>query len=448
MRHVRAYFKVASTLIVLTCLAFAIQPGTAASGPAPARQDASAQSYFPLAVFGKAVFLHGLNFSPYMDGQNPDWGSVVSEAQLRSRMVVTAPHTGWMRTFGMDHGLERSGRVAHEMGLKAALGAWIGSSHSSNQAQIAALIKAARAGEADMVIVGSEALYRGDVSEARLLEYIAQVQAAVPEDVPVAVADVFDVLLAHPAVMAAADVVAINMYPYWNGIPVEDGPAVLDDWYARVQAAAGDKPVIVSETGWPSCGDTRLLAVPSPENAGSYFRNVTAWARARKIDLFYFEAFDESWKALKEGPQGACWGVWDKTGGLKPWMAAPLGGQSAADTWSGDPAVKLLHVPALNSFDDLQGYVLHADPATHRMLVYIRVGGGWWIKPTTATPLSAIRANSLWTVDITTGGSDQTATEIAVYLVPAAFDPPLLVGAADLPAGLAAYPQVHATRSP
>lgn len=401
-----------------------------------------------MVVMGKAAHLHGLNFSPYMDGQNPDWGSVISEAQLRSRMLIAAPHTTWVRTFGMDHGLERSGRIAHEFGLKAALGAWIGSSHSSNQAQIAALIKAANAGEADMVIVGSEALYRGDVSEARLLEYIAQVQAVVPANVPVAVADVFDALLEHPAVMAAVDVVAINMYPYWNGIPVEDGPALLDDWYARVKAAAGDKPVIVSETGWPSCGDTRLLAVPSPENAGSYFLSVTAWARARKIDYFYFETFDESWKALGEGPQGACWGVWDKTGTLKDGMAAALGGQTAPDTWSGSPAVKLLHVPAMNSFDDLQGYVLHADPDTQRILVYINVGGGWWTKPTAAAPLTSIRSNSLWTVDITTGGADQTATDIAVYLVPAGFDTPLLMGAAELPAGLETYPQVHVTRAP
>ena len=41
--------------------------------------------------------LHGLCFSPYMDGQSP--GDVIDEEQIRQRMELIRPYTRWIRTF-------------------------------------------------------------------------------------------------------------------------------------------------------------------------------------------------------------------------------------------------------------------------------------------------------------------------------------------------------------
>jgi exo-beta-1,3-glucanase (GH17 family) len=35
---------------------------------------------------------------------------------------------------------------------------------------------------------------------------------------------------------------------------------------------------------------------------------------AAGIDLFYFAAFDEAWKAGPEGDRGVTWGLWDQDG--------------------------------------------------------------------------------------------------------------------------------------
>ena len=76
--------------------------------------------------------LYGLDFSPYMDGQDPNQGSQVSEAQLRARMAIVAPYTQWIRTFGCGSGLEKAGQVAHELGLQSAIGAWLGRDSMAN----------------------------------------------------------------------------------------------------------------------------------------------------------------------------------------------------------------------------------------------------------------------------------------------------------------------------
>lgn len=401
--------------------------------------------------------LHGLDFGPYVDGQNPDHGAVVSAEQVRARLALSRTLTGWVRTFGSTRGLEHVGRIAHEMGLKVACGAWIGRSPSANQQEVSALVAAARAGHCDLAIVGSEALLRRDASEAQLLEYLAQVRSAVPS-VPVTIADVHVEITSHPAVVAAVDVVLVNYYPYWEGVPLEHAVAHVHALHQGVAAAAGGKRVMVSETGWPSCGETRGAAVPSPSAAAAYLLNFVSWARALQVEYFYFEAFDEAWKAAGEGPQGACWGVMDRHGALKPGMQRVLDGEILPDNWSGGvvpggpgtPFIELTYVPPYGSFDDLRGRVLHVSPADHRVVVYIRVGGGWWIKPYLNAPKTLIRPDGTWTTDITTGGVDQDANAIAAFLIPATYDPPLSTGQGTLPAALNtnALASVTITRTP
>jgi exo-beta-1,3-glucanase (GH17 family) len=223
----------------------------------------------------------------------------------------------------------------------------------ANGQQIACLIAVGQAGQADMLIVGSEVLLRNDLTGSQLAGYINQVKQAVP-GIPVATADVYDELIAHPSVLAAGDAVLANFYPYWEGTDVQQAMASLQSQYQQVKALAGGKQVLVSETGWPSAGDPHGNAVPSPANAAFYFRNFVSWARAGGVGYFYFEAFDEAWKAnYGEGPQGAHWGVCDKDGNLKPGMqdvfwpgavggiAEPAGGAVAHNESAGGPGASL-----------------------------------------------------------------------------------------------------------
>jgi len=98
--------------------------------------------------------------------------------------------------------------------------------------------------------------------------------------------------------------------------------------------------------------------------------------------------------------------------------------------------IKFTSVPEYGSFDDLQGRVVCIEPVQfdkYRIVIYIKVGGGWWIKPDTAHKLTLIRIDGSWTADITTGGIDQNATEIVAFLVPSSYDPPALLGNKELP---------------
>ena len=132
---------------------------------------------------------------------------------------------------------------------------------------------------------------------------------------------------------------------------------------------------------------------------------------------------------------------------MKAGMRAVFDGQTVADNWTvaaipggpGDPEIVFTTTPPVGGFAKLQGRARHVVPADHNVAVYIKVAGGWWTKPTHATPETAIRIDGRWTCDITTGGNDETATQVAAFLIPATYAPPAAQGEATLPPALASH---------
>jgi glycoside/pentoside/hexuronide:cation symporter, GPH family len=254
--------------------------------------------------------VYGLCFSPYVEWQGI--GDKLSEQQIQRRMNVVAPTTRWIRSFGCTEGHELIPAVAHAKGLKTMVGAWIGPDRERNEREIQGLLKLAEQGLVNIAVVGNEVLLRGELSEQELVSYLKRVRAAMPADVPVSCVDAYYQFLERPDLVAACDLVLPNCYPFWEGADIGHAWLYLKRMHALVQAAAGEKRVIVAETGWPGKGQAVADAVPSAENAMRYFIEVQLWARREGVKLFYFSSFDEPWKIGQEGEVGAQWGLWDK----------------------------------------------------------------------------------------------------------------------------------------
>lgn len=258
--------------------------------------------------------MYGIGFSPYEEGQEP--GDTISEDQIRRRMEIIKPYTKWIRSFSCTEGNELIPKVAHELGIKTLVGAWLGKDKEKNEIEIQALIKIAKEGLVDIAAVGNEVLYREDLSEDELLGYINQVKEALP-DVQVGYVDAYYKFENHPRITEACDVILANCYPYWEGCHIDYSFLYMQDMFRRTVRVANGKKVIISETGWPNEGEKFHGAEPSLENAMRYFINAQIWSNSDDIEMFYFSSFDESWKTGDEGDVGAYWGIWDKDEQLK-----------------------------------------------------------------------------------------------------------------------------------
>lgn len=279
--------------------------------------DVSAKPLEELRLMLKQILdarIHGLCFSPYLEGQGP--GTVLQEQQIRDRLALIQPSVHWIRTFSCKEGNELAPRIAAENGLRTMVGVWLDEDLEKNELEMRNGIEVARSGYADVLAVGNEVLLRGELSEDKLLEYIHRAKQSVP-DVPVGYVDAYFKFVDYPRVTEACDVLLANCYPFWEGCPVDYALLYMKDMYRRVLKVADGKRVIISETGWPNIGTATGGAEPSLRNAIKYFIDTFQWAQQDAIEVFYFSAFDEAWKVADEGDVGAYWGLWDKGGNPK-----------------------------------------------------------------------------------------------------------------------------------
>ena len=185
--------------------------------------------------------IHGLCFSPYLDGQKR--GAQISEAQIRERMKIIQPYTRWVRSFSCTDGNEMIPPIAHEFGLKTLVGEWLGTDDEINQREMRAAINLARAGHVDVLAVGNEVLLREDLTESQRLAFILEAKAALPTT-QVGYVDAYYLFEKHLLITAQCDLILTNCYPFWEGCPRESAIAYMQSMVSRVQAVAAGTHMI------------------------------------------------------------------------------------------------------------------------------------------------------------------------------------------------------------
>ncbi len=270
----------------------------------------------------KAIFknilskgMHGICFSMYEDGQEP--GDHITLEQGRRRMKILKPYTKWVRSFSCIEGNEFVPQAAKEEGIKTLVGAWIGDDPKKNRQELNALIELANKGLVDIAAVGNEVLYRNDIPLEQLKTYIREVRAAIPENIPVGYVDAYYEFTVHPDLTDLCDVILANCYPFWESCHIDYALTHMQQMFGQALGAAKGKKVIITETGWPSKGESLGSAQPSDINFLKYFINTQKWCQQAGIESFYFSSFDESWKVGDEGEVGAYWGIWNKNEKIK-----------------------------------------------------------------------------------------------------------------------------------
>ena len=258
--------------------------------------------------------VHGFCFSLYGEGQKP--GDIITEEEVRRRMEILKPHSRWIRSFSCTEGNELIPKVAKEFGIKTLVGAWLGNDPEINQREVEGLIKLAKEGLVDIAAVGNEVMYRKELTEDELLEFIHHVKAEIPH-IPVGYVDAYYEFSHRHRITEACDVILCNCYPFWEGCPFENSLDYMKQMYNQAKDAGNGKQVIITETGWPSQGENLQGSIPGEKNAKDYFINTQMWSANENIPVFYFSSFDESWKVGAEGTVGAYWGIWDKNEKLK-----------------------------------------------------------------------------------------------------------------------------------
>ena len=386
--------------------------------------DMKGMSYSPSGLYGESQLAEG-----------------VPEAVIHQDLERLSTITKRVRTYTVDRGLERVPYIAKEVGLKVSLGIWLSDDRPLNEIEINKALKAVNdnPGVVDRIFVGNEVVLRGELSADDLSDYILRVKKAVKnKKIEIGTVDVPALWINNPKMAKESAFIGINLLPYWEGVAAEKSMDWVENYVESMQKAYPRKKIVITEAGWPSEGRVKKGAVPSPAMAAYFYRHFLSLATAKNYDYYVLEAFDQPFKAVKEGAVGAFWGVMDAEGKPKFEMTGTLTSFEQWATYAGIAAagsliiglVVLLLIPAVG----FQGYLLVSG------IVGLVVSGALFI----------VEASSLRYVDWGTFGG-------ALFIVPAGLFTGLLLitetsewalslwrkGRKDVPVGgMTSYPKV------
>jgi glucan endo-1,3-beta-D-glucosidase len=166
----------------------------------------------------------------------------------------------------------------------------------------------------DGISVGSEDLYRisrtgiqnGENPGAQpdvIARYIERVRSAlsstIARNIPIGHVDTWTAWVdpTNRAVINTADFIGMDAYPYFQSTmanSIENANATFWDAYRATDAATAEKPVWITETGWPVAGETLGQAVPGVQNAQRYWKEVQCSATQAGINTYWYILNDGS----------------------------------------------------------------------------------------------------------------------------------------------------------
>ncbi|VEU20381.1 DEKNAAC101293 [Brettanomyces naardenensis] len=291
-----------------------------------------------LALTASSVAAEGaLGFNLGVKDNN---GQCKSTSDYESDLNKLSPYGKVVKTYAVSdcNTLQNLGPAAESEGFQLALGIWPtpDSEFSSEKQALQTYLPTISKSTVQVFLVGSEALYRGDMSADQLASDISEIKTLLSGikdkngdsygDVPVGTVDSWNVLVdgANVPAIQAADVVYANAFSYWQGQGMNNASfSFFDDIMQALQAIQTIKGTTnidfwVGETGWPTEGSNYGSAVPSVDNASQFWTQAVCAMRGWGINTFVFEAFDEAWKPETSGSSvEPYWGVFDENGNLK-----------------------------------------------------------------------------------------------------------------------------------
>ena len=253
----------------------------------------------------------GVTYDPMRKQDTQNGNTYPSIEDMDSDLTLLADKVHAVRTCSMLKGQDKIPELAAKLNLNVTLGAWIDGNLEKNRQEVDKLIEIGRQSNPKIIrlMVGNEVLLRADITKEALIDYIREVKKNSWH--PVSTSETWDVWLKNPDLVNEVDFIAIHVLPFWEGIAADEAVDYVFARYHEVQQAYPNKPIIITEVGWPSDGQPFKHATVSVSNQARFLREFLNRADAEKVTYYIVEAFDQPWKKSIEGSAGAYWGIFN-----------------------------------------------------------------------------------------------------------------------------------------
>ena len=272
----------------------------------------------------KLPFAKAICYSGYRDGQSPETDELPTYDQVKQDLLILKDEWQSLRLYASD---EHSKTVLdviskEKMSFDVMLGAYIiaemsnpecpwGADYSEeqlqenrqhNQQEITKLIALANTYKdiVSSVSIGNEASVSWTdhlVPTESLVDYAKQIKSSVSQ--PVTFCENYVPWLDKlKPLVDEIDFISIHTYPVWEYKSIQEGLAYTIENYNAVAQAYPDVQIVITEAGWAT--NSNGLGIDSDKvnevYQKQYYQQLMDWAEQEQVLVYFFEAFDESWK--------------------------------------------------------------------------------------------------------------------------------------------------------
>lgn len=283
----------------------------------------------------KAVASLGFNL-----GVKTNSGECKAASDYTEDLNTLSPYSNHVKTYSVSdcNTLSTLGPVVEAENFQITVGVWPTPSDKFEleKETLKSVLPTLSKSSVSAFLVGSESLYRGDLTGDELASMISEVKSLLADiedkdgnsysDIPVGTVDSWNILVNGEAysTIQASDVLYANAFSYWQGQTQQNSTfSFFDDIMQALQTVqtikgSTDIDFWVGETGWPTSGSNYGSSVPSVDNAETFWKEGVCAMRGWGVNTFVFEAFDETWKPETSGSSVEThWGVFTDQRSLK-----------------------------------------------------------------------------------------------------------------------------------
>ncbi|KZF23084.1 glycoside hydrolase family 17 protein [Xylona heveae TC161] len=273
-----------------------------------------------------------------------------SQNNVTRDVAVLSQLTNAIRLYGTDCNqtemvLHAFDRLNLNKTMKIWLGVWQDNNATTNERQLSQMYDVLDKYGSDPfagLIVGNEVLFRKDMTATQLGSVLDDVRSNLTSkhisDLPLATSDLGDNWTSD--LVPKVDIVMANVHPFFAGVTAAAAAGWTWEFWtghdvALTQGLTGKKNVI-SEVGWPSaggndCGESTCQTSTDGSVAGidelnTFMDSWVCQSLTNGTEYFWFEAFDEPWKAIyntKTEKWEDKWGLMDANRNLKSGVTIP-----------------------------------------------------------------------------------------------------------------------------
>ncbi|CAL9734791.1 probable family 17 glucosidase Scw4p [Monosporozyma servazzii] len=248
----------------------------------------------------------GITYSPY----NAD-GTCKSADQVASDLANMKQYPA-IRLYGVDCSQVENVMMAKQSNQKLFLGIYFMDQIEQGVETIKnAVNQYGSWDDVSTVSIGNELVNSNQATPSQVGGYISAGKSALQAagyNGPVVSVDTFIAVINNPELCQYSDYMAVNAHAFFDqNTAAQDSGSWLLQQIQRVWSACdGNKNVVITESGWPSKGQTYGLAVPSKENQNAAIESITSTCGD---DTFLYNAYNDYWKA--DGNLGVekYWGI-------------------------------------------------------------------------------------------------------------------------------------------